>query len=486
MTPCPACPGFRPVPACGPQPCPYLFLGAGPAQAEARAGEPYVGLAGQELCQTYLPIAGLRREDVRIGNASLCWDGTDRTPPLSRVLACARRHLPRLLDECKPEVVVLMGGVAKALCDLPLRLETHQGVPQWGSLLGGVWEGWVWPSYEPALGMRETGRMNQLIECFQRLGQWVRGEWTPPQPVERPTRYEVLHGELGGLWPTLAIDTEKDGSRPWSLQWSGRAGCGYMLYADDARGLAKFEAWRREEDPLFIFHEAVGDMSTLAKLGMGIGVGRWRDTMQESYQLCSLPQGLKPLAYRLLGVTMRSWADVVWPASVAAVCDWMERAADLAAGKLQVSETATLTIAPCSGCGKRGKAAVCKVCGAPREFKRVAYKAGAAEAVLRHVRAYTLASAADTDGDKKPYNPWDRLEEMKQEGLRGKVAERWEWEWLEENVGTTPTLSIANADPEQAVAYAIGDADMTGQVASELKRLRGGERWRIAAEDRDV
>jgi hypothetical protein len=392
----------------------------------------------------------------------------------------------------RPEVVVLMGGVTKALCDLPLKLETHQGAPQWGTLLGGQWEGWVWPSYEPALGMRETGRMTQLIECFGRLGAWVRGEWAPPVAVETEKDYRVIEHSIT-LREYLrldqpvtyhAADTEKHGQAPWSVQFSNRPHTGRLIRAERTDLLAEYQWWLEQTGVEMILHFAGQDLDTLDK--MGVRPRRFRDTGQESYQLCSLPQGLKPLAYRLLGVTMRSWQDVVWPASVTAVCDWMQRAAHLAAQELQTSSTETLTIAPCPRCGKRSKKLVCKWCGARMDFKRVTYKAGAAEAVLRHVRAHTLASAADTDEDKKPYNPWDKLDEMYRGGLRGKMIERWEWEWLEENVGTTPILGIGNCEEGEAVAYAIGDADMTGRVAVELERLRGDARWTIASEDKDV
>src|SRR6185369_5407877 len=69
--------------------CGVLFLGAGPAKVENKTGTPYSGLAGEELNDTYLPIAGLQRDQVGVANVSSCWDGSDRTPNEKRVLACA-------------------------------------------------------------------------------------------------------------------------------------------------------------------------------------------------------------------------------------------------------------------------------------------------------------------------------------------------------------------------------------------------------------
>jgi hypothetical protein len=252
-----------------------------------------------------------------------------------------------------------------------------------------------------------------------------------------------------------------------------------MLRADDERGLAKWEAYRREYDPEIILHNAPQDLDTLDR--MGVHVTRFRDTLQEAYQLCYLPQGLKSLAYRLLGVEMRSWKEVVWPASVAAVSSWMEDAIGLAESGLQDATVTSLKTGTCEGCGKKGSSAECKVCGGSVLFDRTKYQPGPVEKILRHVLTYT----AKTEEEDEPYNPWKAIERMRVEGLRGKKAEEWEWEYLQGELGPIPILSIANADMKDAVEYAVGDADMTGQVAGEMEGLRGGERWRVEEEDVD-
>ncbi len=178
---------------------------------------------------------------------------------------------------------------------------------------------------------------------------------------------------------------------------------------------------------------------------------------------------------------MRSWIDVVWPASVGAVSSWMEDALSLAETGLQDVEVTYLKIALCRGCGKRGKAETCVVCGEKREFVRTEYKPGAAQQVLRHVLNHTALTAEDD----KPYDPWKALARFKAEGLRGKRAEDWEWAHLEQELGPMPILGIGNADLRDAVEYGCGDADQTGQVAAELVRLRGDKRWEIPQEDWD-
>ncbi len=488
---CSTCPGpsFSVVPAVGPAPCALLFLGAQPGKTENHTGVPYSGLAGDEFNETYLTAAGMRREDVAVGNTMNCWSGTTRTPTAKECRTCALTHLPRTLDRVRPEVLVTMGAGAQGVVDARVRLEMHRGRPLWTTLLGGVWEGWVFPMYEPALGMRDTPRMSQLLEDFRHLGQWVRGEWKPPEPAERTKDYKLVEtpaafafGPSNGVWhkhiPWCAVDTETDGGRPWSVQWSQKTGQGRMALATDTESLALLAALLPTVEVRL--HNAPGDFDTLAK--MGIHIAKWRDTMQEAYHLCSLPQGLKPLAYRLLGVEMRSWEDVVWPASVAAATGWIEDAIGLAETNLANAEVTYLKMGVCGGCGKRGRGQPCRHCGGPVGFRRTTYTPGAAQQILRHVLTHT----AGTVEDEKPYDPWKAMGRFRDEGLRGKKAEGWEWDFLEQELGRMPILSIANAPMADAITYAVGDADMTGRVAVELERLRGDARWEVPREDWDV
>lgn len=547
--PCHQCPRLtgsdcRPVPSCGPRPARLLFIGAGPGKTENQTLIPYSGLAGDELSQTYLGVARLRRDEVAIGNASMCWDGSDKISD-KRVAGCAAFHLPAVLDAVRPEVVVLMGGVVQQLSDTRVRLDMQHGRPFRGTLLDGQWEGWVVPMYEPALGMRETSRMTQLLEDFRDLGRWLRGEWLPPN-LSAPdycTDYRLV-GEtdndlnafewylrLTGMnslrrddWRRCPpFDTERHGPAPWSVQLSVAAHTGRMVMAGNKRGLEVLAKW--VYDRRVQLHNAGQDQDILDKLGVRPGMvielpsDRFIDTMQEAFQLCSVPQGLKPLAYRLLGVTMRSWEDVVWPASVEAVVGWMRKAQAMAQESFQDCEVFTFKRPRCRTCGHQHTTGKCKTkvpvnaqdlseftsevaslgldvpvgdlsgvtrpCGCEStDFytERIERKAGAVESILTHVTRYTL-STADADD---PYNPWEALDRMKVEGLRGRKAEGWQWEAVEEEIGPVPILGIGNVDLPEAVRYGCADADMTGQVSSVLAEMRGSDRWKVDRSDWDV
>lgn len=498
---CASCPALTTNPACrqvfasGPHPCPTLFLGGGPAKVEDARGYPYAGKAGEEFDNTYLSIAGLYRDEIAVGNASLCWSGDDRPPSDKRVVDCARTHLPELLDRVKPEVLVLMGGVTNRIVDTRIRLDTHHGRPIWSSVLGGVWEGWVWPSYEPALGMRETTKMTQLMEDFRHLGEWLKGKWEAPFTTDVTKDYQIantieelrdylISPAFGGMnpysWP--GVDTERHGSAEWSVQVSLAPNTGRLIRASNKPVLERLSRWFEERE--IALHFAGQDLDELDRIGLRYG--RFRDTMQEAYHQCSLPQGLKPLVYRLFGVTMRSWEDVVWPASIDAFLSWSGAAITVAESN-PIEEVTQLKRGKCVECGHLHSKGPCKRegCGCVSTlitFDKITFKATAIESVLRHVVRHTESSR----DEEEPYHPWKKLAEMRETGLRGKVATRGEWEAVEEIVGTTPILGIGNVQDERdEIAYSVGDSDWTGRVAAELAVRRSGEEWEVHPNDYD-
>lgn len=491
----------------GLQPARVVFVGAGPGASEQKTGRPYSGKAGDELNITYLSLAGLSRDEVFVTNATTCWDGSDRIPAEKRVKECALNHLPLTLDRCNPDVVVLMGGVTQTIADSTYRLDMVHGIPQYGTLLGGRWEGWIVPMYEPALGMRDTRFMNFLLEDFRRLGEWLNGEWEPPQTTEIETDYRLIHTveEVNQyllvplIFPEhpheLALDTESHGPKTFSAQISIEPHTGRMILAEDTAALARVGELIGQYDLTTIMHNASHDLDDAERLG--IEIGQCRDTMQEAFQQCSLPQGLKSLVYRLFGYRMKSWDETVWPASIQAMTLWMSQAILIAQTNLTDIQVEEMKTRVCTGC--RHKAHTGKRCGSKAgewkgvkggcscadtvkaSNKKYAEKAGAVEAVLMHCLSHTM----NTYEAEKPYDPWVKLKEMKEVGLRGKVPEKWEFEWLEQELGPVPILGIGNVEIGEAVTYGCSDSDWTGQAAAELEVRRGDPRWTVDQRDRD-
>jgi hypothetical protein len=381
-----------------------------------------------------------------------------------------------------------MGGQACKIADQRIRLDMQHGRPFRGSIYG--YETWVWPSYEPALGMRDTGKMTPLLDDFTHLGQWWRGEWEAPEPEEHPLDYQLVHTphelsvylDCANATIGMAMDTESHGPIPWSIQISHTPHTARMIRTTNLATMRELAVWSRECSTTWIMHHSGADIEPAGR--MGIRIVKYRDTLQEAFQLCSLPQGLKPLAYRLFGVTMRGWIDVVWPASVEKLVDWMEDGIGLAETNLVESVVHPLVRGKCADCGHQHSRGPCKRCACPASntvYQRVEHRLGTVESILKHVLTYT----GKTEDDDSPYDPWKAIAKMRVEGLRGRVPEPWEFEWLESELGPIPILGIGNCTLDEAVIYGCGDADLTGQVAAELERLRGGERWKIDEGDRD-
>lgn len=500
---CPNCPNdYYPIMGDGPTPCDVMGIGERPGKKEQERGCVFVGPTGQETNDTYFPIAGLYRPDVRMTNAVKCWADNNRTPTPAEVESCANHFLPGELKRAKPELVILLGAQACRIADNPPRLEMHHGRPIWGSLLNGAWEGWYWPMYHPAAGLREGAKMTALLDDFRNMREWLEGNWLPPTAPDHVAvdyAYCDKSDDLLDYLDTynavidMACDTENHGKDKFSIQISHTPHTGRMILATNQQVVKTFRDWAGMSSATWQFHFAAHDQDELAKyqIAQFYGIDNWRDTMQEAYHLTNLPQGLKPLAYRLLGVTMRSWEDVVWPASIEAFTDWAGGALTLAGidDSLQSKTEILLNSFRCADCGRRHMrrpvaiqktkkhAAVpagrCKSCqGELQAAVKVEWKIGAAAAVLKHILRYVTAKDQDLD---TPYHPWKKIEEMKIDGLRSRIPEKWEWDAIEETMGPMPLLGIGNVEPTEALVYGCSDADHTGQVASELVGIRARE-----------
>lgn len=417
---CPICPRrFQPIRTTdqgqtalegdGPEPCPLLFIGERPGGEEHKRKRVFVGKTGMELDGTYLPLACLDRDSVRVTNIVKCFAEGNRTPTAVEVDTCAAYWLPGELARCQPEVVILMGASACRISDERIDLTARHGGPFRGSLLGGAWSGWLWPSYHPAMGLHETRRMQELLEDFEALGKWLAEDKPSPKRRTEPNSLYFYLEEDGSPsfsrsaftgTGAVAVDTERHGSRPYSVQFT-RGGAVWMALATNTRALAI--AREAIQGHMAILHNAGQDLDLLDRLD--IRVNAYRDTMQEAYHQ-GLAQGLKPLAYRLCGLEMRSWEDVVLPASRDKLTTWLEKA-------LAISETELP-----DAVRKQLKTKV-KV-----EFKRSPVERG-----LKRILRHTMESPE--------YDSWEKLDELR-------VAVDWEWEYLEIKLGPPPILGIGN------------------------------------------
>lgn len=106
------------VPGVGNPMARLMFVGEAPGADEDRAGEPFVGKAGQLLTKIIIAM-GFTREEVYIANILKCRPPGNRNPLPHEAAACMP-FLRRQIEIIKPELVVALGLVATThLLDLP-------------------------------------------------------------------------------------------------------------------------------------------------------------------------------------------------------------------------------------------------------------------------------------------------------------------------------------------------------------------------------
>ncbi len=428
----------------GLQPAQILCVGEKPGKNEARFGHVFVGDAGRELDKVYLPLAGLERKEVRVVNTVRCRLGhSDLKPTPVQIDACARHWLPAEVEATEPELIVLMGATACSLVS-SIDLSKEHGIIRWispedhGGYFGG-YEGLCLPMFHPAAGLHLGSVMIHLLDDFRRLRKYVRGNFKPHNFSDKDLDYSAIEtiSELDSsmeqaVYDYLPVDTESDGHEPWSLQYSPRPGMARLIRADRPDLIRHFVSWSYNFLG-FCMHFAMHDQNVLAQ--MGVPDRPVRDTMQEAYQFGNLPQGLKALGYRLLGVRMRDYSDVVEPPSRLEMLGWLAiEYAQECKHKIIVEIQLKTKV-------------------------KFLQKPSPRERVLKRLLLHT---------QKSTYPCW------------GKASEA--------GLSDFPISSIAHVSFEEAVHYACQDADVTGQVATFLEDERARivqEEWAVEEGDED-
>jgi hypothetical protein len=190
--------------------------------------------------------------------------------------------------------------------------------------------------YHPAGGLHEPKKMLLIRTDWVRLKRYLSGKlriaqdkYTKPDYRILTTREELdeeLSVENAGY---MAIDTETmRGGSPFCLTFSCRPGSGYMILAGN-KLLEYFNFICSVWPGRFLIHNALFDVRVLDQMGIRIGWDKIIDTMVRAYQLGNVPQGLKPLAYREMGMQMQDFTDLVSPYSTNRVLSYWREAYDL-------------------------------------------------------------------------------------------------------------------------------------------------------------
>lgn len=302
-----------------------VFIGEAPGVDEDEKGRPFIGKTGKEFNEHYLILAGTYRDAVYVTNAVKCRPFNNQTPKPELIRSCSEWHLKSEFRRIKPRIVILMGAVACSLVE-GLDLEIHHGVPLMREIFGHRCV--VIGIYHPAAGLHDTKMMIPLREDFQYLrrvinygARWIQDEYPKPDYKLLNDKHETK-SYLGACdWDLpLAIDTEYHRHKltrrkmPYSLGFSGIPGTGRMILGDNKELTAEFARYVRLWKGQFVFHNQEADLDTLADMGIDVPQDRTDDTIIRAYNLGSFVRiGLKILAYRLCGMEMEEFEDVVRP-----------------------------------------------------------------------------------------------------------------------------------------------------------------------------
>lgn len=176
--------------------------------------QPLIGDTGYHLDRTWLPRAGLTRDEVSLTNAVRCrWKGTNELPPLSSALGreivqtCMTRHFK---PPAETRVVMAMGDVA---------LYAATGVNVWKEYSKiGDWRGWVLPfnpgasSYSPT-SIYTPGPRDRVVLASYHLAYLARAPWEEPTFI---ADWRKLGRVVRGEWPRALPRIETD---PYAVDW---------------------------------------------------------------------------------------------------------------------------------------------------------------------------------------------------------------------------------------------------------------------------
>jgi uracil-DNA glycosylase len=139
-----------------------MFIGEGPGQDEDRAGEPFVGAAGQLLTRIIAAIK-LSREEVYIANVVKCRPPENRTPEPDEIATCSP-FLRRQIAAIRPLFICTLGG-----CAAQTLLATTEPISRLRGRLYDYEAIRVLPTFHPAYLLRNPEKKRAVWEDMQLL-----------------------------------------------------------------------------------------------------------------------------------------------------------------------------------------------------------------------------------------------------------------------------------------------------------------------------
>lgn len=432
------------VGGCGPRPCRAMIVGERPGITEAQGGRPFIGRAGAEQ-NRYLKSNGANIGEFYRTN--VCKDYAAGDPdPTAADIAYWTPELIREVREIAPSIIIAVGRFAvRWFLGDAADMEAVHGIPHRAGAFdparadranGAI----VMPCYHPALGFYDDDSRTLIASDYERAVAAVRGRLDMRLPEDEfvgiETYIDVGGAELGEYLAAsepaaIGLDTEGVPRDTWSIQVSAAPGTAYVLRCarDDFRdGIAAIQRLASGGTTVCI-HNGMYDVEMCRMMGLDLSGSDVRlfDSMYAAYIMRTEPQGLKPLAYRWVGMRMASYDDVIGDIALNRQLDYL--------GSVLELEHEWPKPDPRIEYNNNGTSRVYT----PQPIAR------RAEAIL--VDYYS--GKVDKDGD--------RVDPM----ARWRKVDRDQRLMVEERLGPMPAGSLADLPLDKAVYYSGRDADAT-------------------------
>jgi hypothetical protein len=169
----------------------------------------------------------------------------------------------------------------------------------------------------------DSKTMQYIMDDFAMVGRVLKGEVEPFNIHE----YEFRHGRLLDVFQLngsneVGIDTESVNGVPYSIQVSTDEDYGWWVDYDDPKLIMELGAYCKGKT--VVLHHALHDAPILINAGWDLSTMDVQDSMLYAYHLGNTPKGLKALAYRLFGVKMTEYLELVKPYQNAVSIQWLK------------------------------------------------------------------------------------------------------------------------------------------------------------------
>lgn len=404
------------VPGCGIPNARVQVVGERPGKVEAMQGQPFCGPDGSLLdtCWRHANL-GVKREDCWVTNLVKDFRAYGHPEPWE-----VQEQQGALIAELiGAKFVMAVGAYTMRWFLGDISMDLVHGIPHWWQHPASGQAVIVVPVLHPGSAIYEPESLATSWWDMQQFGKVLRGEIGPVvDQFEACASYSSIEYGISSPSEPLAIDSERSEHAPISFQYSQQPGAAYVCKRHDI-GLT---------GSVILGHNWPADWPTLEAMKINIKWLPWDDTMYKAYNLPGIHRlSLKDLAYRLCGMKMQEYSEVIAEAERGLSLVWLR------------SIPAHLHIA------KEGKG-----WSLGRRIEAILKDANKPLAELPV--EYQTLSVRDR---------WDKV-----------IEDHPDWhQMVVDQIGTMPHASLDDIPEHIAVQYSGRDADATLRINPELDAL---------------